>query len=330
MQAEPLLPSSLPDRPWERLATDLFELNGKTYLAIVDYYSRWLEVKLLNKTTSSEIINNVKSVFAAHGIPDIMMSDNGPQFSSAEFAQFAKSYGFTHVTSSPRFPQANGEAERAVQTLKTLMKKNKDPYIALLMYRATPLQNGVSPAEMLMGRKLRTKIPVIQTNLKPKIPDHNNIQKKEAIYKQKQKVTFDQRHRAREQPAVHPGDSVFIKDMQTHGNIISSSNSPRSYIIATPRGTIRRNRSAIVHTQGLVNFPNGNPDKPTQMDTACSPQTPLQQPKREDTGYSTPTRPTVQQQPKRDDTGYSTPTRPTTEQLSRYGRKIIKPNKLNL
>nr|KAG5700576.1 hypothetical protein BaRGS_015372 [Batillaria attramentaria] len=152
---EPLMPSAVPERPWSRVAMDMFELNGKLYIVVVDYLSRWAEVRLLQAETSKAVILAVKSIFAIHGIPEVVVSDNAPNFASAEFADFAKSYGFTHTTSSPRYPQSNGEAERSVQTVKTLMKKAKDPSLALLMYRATPLQNGLSPAEILMGRKLR-------------------------------------------------------------------------------------------------------------------------------------------------------------------------------
>ena len=162
---------------------DLLEFNGRTYLAIVDYYSRWVETKLLAKQTSTETIHQIKSVFAAHRIPDVVVTDNGTQFSSQDFAQFASSYGFTHVTSSPKPPQANGEAERAVQTIKQLLKKNKDPYLALLMYKATPLQNSLSPSELLMGRKLKTRVPIFPKSLKPTTPDHDAIKAKEVANK---------------------------------------------------------------------------------------------------------------------------------------------------
>lgn len=91
-----------------------------------------------------------KNIFAHHGIPEVMMSDNGPQF-SGQFS-FAASNGFKHITSSPGFPQSNGEAEQAAQTVKNLLKKAADSYMALLAYRATALQNGYCPAQLLMGQ----------------------------------------------------------------------------------------------------------------------------------------------------------------------------------
>ena len=126
---ETLMSASFPSRPWERVGMDLFEINGKLYLVIIDYYSRWVEFRKLTSLTSEHTIEVMKEVFATHGILDVIMSDNGPQFSAEAFAQFAKSYGFTHTTSSPRYPQANGEAERAVRTLKDILKKNDYPYL---------------------------------------------------------------------------------------------------------------------------------------------------------------------------------------------------------
>ena len=93
------------------------------------------------------------------------MSDNGPQYSSEQFTEFASQYGFLHITSSPKYPQSNGAAERAVRTIKDILKRNKmqngDMYMVMLAYRLTPLENGLSPAELLMGQKLRTTVPEI-------------------------------------------------------------------------------------------------------------------------------------------------------------------------
>jgi len=136
---EPLIPTPLSEHPWQQVATDLFALNGSDYLIVVDYFSRYPEVIQLRSTTSQSVVNALKSMFARHGIPETLRSDNGPQFTSREFADFAESYQFSITTSSPHYPASNGQAERAVQTVKQLLKRTDDPHIALLSYRATPL-----------------------------------------------------------------------------------------------------------------------------------------------------------------------------------------------
>ena len=93
------------------------------------------------------------------------MSNNGQQYGSQEFADFATSYAFVHTTSSPYFPQSNGHVERAVQTVKNLLKDAGDPYLALLAYRSTPLPwCGLSPAELLMGKTDTVKPPTAHRN----------------------------------------------------------------------------------------------------------------------------------------------------------------------
>ena len=94
-------------------------------------------------------------------------------------AAFARQFQFEHVTSSPRYPQSNGEAERAVQTVKNLLKKEGDPYLALLSYRSTPLKCGFSPSELLMARKLRTNVSITRESLKPAVPDLTVLREKE-------------------------------------------------------------------------------------------------------------------------------------------------------
>ena len=111
---EPLITTPLPDWPWKTIGTDLFELEIKHYLLVVDYFSRFPEVILLKSTTSTAVITALKSIFSRYGIPEEVRSDNGPQYSSMEFAKFASTYGFNHITSSPLYPQSNGQAERTV------------------------------------------------------------------------------------------------------------------------------------------------------------------------------------------------------------------------
>ena len=105
---EPLLTTPLPKHPWEKEAADLFQFNGSTYLLVVDYFSRYPEVIKLNSTTFKTVISTLKSILSHHGVPSVLMSDNGPQFDSSYMKEFANTYGFQHVISSPHYPQSNG------------------------------------------------------------------------------------------------------------------------------------------------------------------------------------------------------------------------------
>ena len=238
---EPLCPSELPDTPWQKVGTDLFEWKQVSYLLVVDYYSRFIEIAKLSSTTSRGVINHLKSIFARHGIPQTVVSDNGPQYSSVEFAQFARDYKFNHITSSPRFPQTNGESERAVQTVKGLLKRSKDPYLALLAYRSTPLKLGYSPAELLMGRALRATVPIQLQQLQPKLPNSKELRKRDKELKNKQKENYDIRHKASEQGILEPGDEVWISDQGVSGEV-ENEQGPRSYEVQTSTGVVRRNR----------------------------------------------------------------------------------------
>jgi len=187
------------------------------------------------------VIKHLKSIFARHGIPEVVMSDNGPQYASEQFTKFTHQYGFTHVTSSPKYPQSNGAAERAVRTIKQMLSKNQtgegDVYMALLAYRSTPLENGWSPAELLMGRKLRTTLPIIPQQLKPKIPNTFQLQRYEKQARNKQKQNFDKCHRAVKLKPLKTGDTVWLPEMQKKGRVIHPQGI-HSYLIKTKDGGI--------------------------------------------------------------------------------------------
>jgi transposase InsO family protein len=202
-----MITSKIPDRPWAKIGVDLFEHNKTHYLLSVDYHSKW--IAKLDNQSSKNTITYLQSQFSRYGIPDQLVSDNGPQFISAEFAEFSKKYGFTHITSSPHYPQANGEAERAVQTLKGLLTKAKDPYKALMNYGNTPLEEiNQSPAQLMMGRRLKTSLPTAAPLLKSRASDEvRRILKKQ---KEKQKQYYDKRT-GKELPPLQPGETVQMK-----------------------------------------------------------------------------------------------------------------------
>ena len=235
-----------PDHPWSKIAADFFQHEGKCNLLVIDYYSRDIEIyKVPKNVPSTDMILKMKDAFSRCGIPDVLISDNGPQFNLAEFRRFADLWGFEHVTSSPLYPQSNGEAERAVETMKMILKKCDDEYLALLNYRNTPLPNGFSPAQLSMGRKLKTRIPCHPDELKPCIPDYEVLRKKEAEYRRNMQENYNRRHGVVQGAEFAKGEKVWLPDMNSGGRVIRHHETLRSLVIQTPKSQVRRNRRMV-------------------------------------------------------------------------------------
>ena len=235
-QREPMISTPIPANAWDKIGVDLFDFRNKKFLVVVDYFSRFIEMAELHGTTSKTVIGKLKGIVVRHGLCVELVSDNGPPFNSAEFAQFAKEYGFTHTFSSPHFPQSNGEAERAVQTAKKILSTD-DPYIALLAYRTTPhCSTGYSPAQLSMGRKFRTTLPTLDKNIGPDFPDIEAIKSNDKLSKAKYKFYYDKRHGSKTLNPLSDGNRVRIKlDGQRNWSspfeIKSKTDMPRSYTV---------------------------------------------------------------------------------------------------
>ena len=153
----------------------------------VDYFSNFFEIDYLNTTSSNAVIKKLKGHIARYGIPDEVVSDNGPQYDSNEFQAFAQSYGFKHTRTSPHHPQSNGKAESAVKqakkTLQMTRESGTDYYLALLNVRNTPQEgHNSSPAQRMMNRRTRTTLHTSTSPLKPRLTRNSaaNIAKKQA------------------------------------------------------------------------------------------------------------------------------------------------------
>ena len=156
--------------PWAKLGVDLCEHDGRQLLVVVDYYSNFLEVDRLRVTTSTVIIKSLSIISARYGVPNELVSDNGPQFASGQCARLAVKWKFTHTTTSPHHAQSNGKAETSVKTIKRLFTKAKEEGIseaqALLDFRYTPTEGtGTSPVQRLMGRLCKTLLWTTPTML---------------------------------------------------------------------------------------------------------------------------------------------------------------------
>ncbi|UYV63562.1 K02A2.6-like, partial [Cordylochernes scorpioides] len=242
---EPLMPSEFPIRPWQKVGMDLFYLNGRWYLIVCDCYSKYPEISLLQNLTAQEVISRLKSIFARHGTPETVRSDNGPQFQKvlgSEFSKFSKEWSFKHITSSPKFPQSNGFIEAIIKNIKQSFKKEEDCYLTLQANRTMPLESGYSPAELLMGRRLRTSVPAIESSLMPRYLDSEALQEREKRRVINQKRLYDKRHDVHSLPPLQQGDSVWIRDQRVEGTVLHKSEEPRSYWVQTPQGKVRRNR----------------------------------------------------------------------------------------
>ncbi|GFQ88291.1 retrovirus-related Pol polyprotein from transposon 17.6 [Trichonephila clavata] len=150
---------------------DLQRFLGKEHLLMIDYLSKYIELKPLNSTTEQSVIIVMKSIYATHGIPEDLVSYGGQPFNSNLMINFFREWGIKHHVTPPHFSRANGQIERAVQTEKNSLTKaaeeGKDLYVVLLDYRIQPAKYMPSPAELLMGRKLRTFLPSDPGQLKP-------------------------------------------------------------------------------------------------------------------------------------------------------------------
>ena len=163
---EPLERDPLPTRVFEEVAGDFFNLEGHHYLAITDRYSGWLEIYDIGRcATAQDLIKCLVKQFSSYGCPTRLFSDGGRQFTAAETQEFLDRWGVRHRLSTAAYPQSNGLAESAVKSLKALLKKcgNKAQSEifkeGLLELRNTPRAGGKSPAEIVFGHPLRSKVP---------------------------------------------------------------------------------------------------------------------------------------------------------------------------
>lgn len=205
-EAAPVHPWEWTGSPWERVHVDFAgPFKGQMYFILVDSHSKWPEVVRMSSTTATATINVLRDIFAHLGLPKTLVSDNGPQFVADEFKTFLRQNGVKHVTSSPYHPRTNGLAERFVRSFKAAMKKHskitsKEIDIFLMTYRVTPhATTGETPAKLLMGRNLRTRLDLLK-------PDTSNK------VRQKQDKMKLSKHTGSNVRQFTVGQSVMVRD----------------------------------------------------------------------------------------------------------------------
>lgn len=335
---EPMISHDIPKSPWQKVAADVFYLRGDNYLLLIDYFSKYVELSKLSSTKSDTIIAHCKSVFARHGIPFEFMSDNGI-FNSTAFSEFCKLWDIKQTTSSPEYAQSNGQVERSIQSHKKMLKKvlesNGDPYLALLEFRNTPLYYGFySPAQLLMGRRLRGVLPVKPNLLRPHKPKCNKAYK--FLRNKQSEQSYYYNRGSKILKPLHVNDNVFVQRGKewVPGTVTGYCNRPRSYYVKVGSGnTLQRNRRYLVKksnesldgsicydhnpnsTYHGVTTPSPNPKVLKQNTQTKSPKSPSVKSNNSSTDSQTEDKPTNDL---------------TTPVKSKFGRNIKAPKRLNL
>ncbi|KAG8186602.1 hypothetical protein JTE90_019924 [Oedothorax gibbosus] len=245
---ETVLMKPIPDYPFQRVASDLFEFNKKPYIVIADSYSGFYDFQKLQHPTTRDCIEVLKRWFSVHGVPEVFESDNGSQYASKMFNEFLESWGIQKSRSSPYHPQSNGLAERAVEASKVLLKRcqkdNSDIALALLNVRNTPREAGLmSINQRLMSRTTRSLLPSATSSLKPRVVE-GATESLTGLLREK-KTAAANRHiiSQRSPPSMNPGEDVRVQagPRKWVGGKIEKMVNPRSAIIKVGEKTIRRN-----------------------------------------------------------------------------------------
>jgi len=235
----PLHPWQWPERPWSRIHIDYAgPFLNKMFLVIIDAHSKWMEVLPVSNATTAVTVEKLLSVFSIHGLPHTIVSDNGSVFTSSEFAEFVKQNGVEHILTSPYHPASNGLAERSVQTFKNGLKRITDGPLEtrlnqfLFKYRITPqTTTGLSPAEMLFGRRLRSHLDLLMPTVARRV----------CANQQQQKVNHDGKRKLRE---FVVGNAVYVKNFSGTPawvpGVIEKSRGPLSYLVKLLNGKLVR------------------------------------------------------------------------------------------
>ena len=245
--AAPLHPWEQTAQPWSRLHLDFAgPFCGHMFLVLVDSHSKWMDIQIMHSITSEKTIEKLGIIFATHGLPQKIVTDNGPSFTSKEFEDFMQRNGIKHVKSAPYHPSTNGLAERAVQSFKQALKRMSGGSIQvklsnyLFKYRITPhATTGVPPAQLLMKRQLRSRLDLLYPSVSTRV-EKNQL---------RQTQTHDSKNSVLRSFCV--GDTVYAKNFASSSpkwlpGVVTQVTGPLSYEIALEQGTtVRRHVDSV-------------------------------------------------------------------------------------
>ena len=281
--------SEVPPHPWHTVGSDLFYFERIDFLVVVDYFSKYLIVRKIPNSTSSAIIKELGMIFSEFGKPLVFRSDNGPCYLSQEFRFFMQNRSIKHRTSSPHYPQSNGLAESMVKVSKNLIEKavRQDlPLNRLLLdldYRCTLISSEIPrPAEILLGRKLRSSISILPSQ----VMNDRISKQRELIAKKEGKFytnTKDFQDRIKALP-FQAGQNVWLQNYDSRkceeAVICEKCREPNSYMVEIPDTgqCFRRNSNFIKPRQSDQNSVSTYPQLTTGLPEIPQESQVLQQP----------------------------------------------------
>ena len=235
----PLHPWLWPSTPWQRIHVDFAgPFMGKMFLVVIDAHSKWPEVVEMPSTTAQKTVDELRKLFSAYGLPEQLVSDNGPQFVAQEFGIFLKENGVKHIWCSPYHPSSNGAAERFVQTFKQAMKAGVETTPALprrisnflLTYRSTPhATTNTAPCELFLGRHVRNRFDILRPNQAKKVSDRQASQKAHHDYHAKERC-------------IGVGQPVMVRNWRQGApwvpGVIEKQLGPLTFLVRTREGLL--------------------------------------------------------------------------------------------
>lgn len=253
---EPIIQKTKPERPFQEIAIDFCSYAGRDFLISVDCHTDWPDIVYMGtNTTTPRLLTVLKQAFCRSGAPDVLWSDQGPQFTSHLFNAFSAEWGFRHITSTPTYPQSNGKAEATVKSMKKIIEAVwTGSYLdesklarALLQYRNTPSRkDGLSPAQKLFGHPIQDILPAHHRAFAPEWQQSAMETAAKTSSHQEQVESYYNR-RARPLPEIHIGSNVAVQNHHSKlwdvYGVVVDIGPHRRYFVKTANGRILvRNR----------------------------------------------------------------------------------------
>ncbi|XP_062537888.1 uncharacterized protein K02A2.6-like [Armigeres subalbatus] len=275
---EPMMRKEMPERAWQEIAVDFFTAKEcATFLVVVDYFSRFLQVIEMKSTNASKTIEALEEIFSQQTYPETIRSDNGPPFSSEEFSRYCSQHNIKLIRTIPYWPQMNGLVERQNQGIlrtlriakatKTDWRKALKDYV--FMYNTSPHSvTDKAPMELLMGRPVKNMLPSLRTE--PRLRLEEDVRERDAIRKMQGKLYADERRHAK-------ASEIEVEDTVMMRNYVTGKLEPKfriqlfTVIKKTGNDTIIANEEGLMYRRCITHLRKWPTSRSTESETELAP-----------------------------------------------------------